>query len=143
MSTEAVGIDIRVRYAETDQMASVYHANYFVWFEVARTEFLRATGASYRDLEDGDLMIPVVEASCRYLQPARYDDMLRVEARCQRVRRAQFRFDYRLLRPADGAVLAEGWTLHAVTDRRGVPRRLPPNVVRQLFPDAAPPEGAE
>jgi acyl-CoA thioester hydrolase len=129
--------DVRVRYYETDKMGVVYHTHYLVWFEIGRTEFLRAQGSSYREMEERDLFMPVLEAYCRYRRPARYDDRVRVETRCQRVQRTQLRFDYLVTREEDAALLAEGYTVHAATDSSGTPRRLPPEIVRHLFPDGS------
>ena len=109
---------IRVRYAETDQMGVVYHANYFVWFEVGRVELLRQLGFSYRDMEQNDgYGIAVIDARCRYKAPARYDDELLLRTRIKYVRETMVQFDYELLRADDGAILAEGDTTHVVVNR--------------------------
>ena len=124
---------VRVRYAETDQMGVVYHANYFVWFEVGRCELLRAAGTSYRELEQQDgIQLPVIEAQCAYRQPGRYDDELEVRVAATLVSPARLAFDYSVVRPADGATLATGRTVHAATNSNGRPCRLPSRV-RQLF----------
>ena len=112
---------VRVRYAETDQMGVVYYANYLVWFELGRVELLRSMGMSYRDLErNHNRILPVVEATCRYRSPARYDDELLIETRPALLRGSVLKFAYRVLRKAaDGAepaVLAEGETVHVVCD---------------------------
>jgi len=111
-------IKIRVRYAETDQMGVVYHANHFVWFEVGRVEFLRQLGFSYKDMElqDGG-HIAVVEARCRYKAPARYDDEVIVRTQLKNVRESLVHFGYELVRATDGLLLAEGETTHVVIDR--------------------------
>src|SRR5579871_3913705 len=89
---------IRVRYAETDQMGVVYHANYFVWFEVGRVDLLRQLGFSYRDMEQNDgYGIAVIDARCRYKAPARYDDELLLRTRIKYVRETMVQFDYELL----------------------------------------------
>ena len=108
---------LRVRYAETDQMGVVYHANYFVWFEVGRVELLRQLGLSYREMEQSGRMIVVADARCRYKAPARYDDELIVRTYLKNVRESMVHFGYELLRANDVAVLAEGETTHIVTDR--------------------------
>jgi len=109
---------IRVRYAETDQMGVVYHANYFVWFEVGRVELLRQLGFSYRDMEQNDgYGIAVIDARCRYKAPARYDDELLLRTRIKYVRETMVQFDYELLRADDGTILAEGDTTHVVVNR--------------------------
>ena len=122
---------LRVRYAETDQMGVAYHANYLVWFEVARTDWLRHTGSTYRELEAAGIQLPVIEAHCEYRQPARYDDDLDIRTRATRLSPVRIRFDYELTR-ADAEVLATGYTVHAALDRAGRPCRLPPDVVTLL-----------
>lgn len=108
---------IRVRYAETDQMGVVYHANHFVWFEVGRVELLRQAGFSYREMEANDgCCIAVVDARCRYKAPARYDDEIIVRTFLRNVRESVVHFGYELVRASDGILLAEGETTHIVTD---------------------------
>jgi acyl-CoA thioester hydrolase len=117
---------LRVRYAETDQMGVVYHANYFVWFEVGRVELLRQLGFSYRDMEQNDqCFIAVVDARCRYKAPARYDDEIVVRTRLKNVRESLVHFVYELLRAGDGVLLAEGETTHIVTDAQMKTRTIP------------------
>ncbi|MFZ0952466.1 MAG: thioesterase family protein [Candidatus Sulfotelmatobacter sp.] len=107
---------LRVRYAETDQMGVVYHSNHFIWFEVGRVELLRQLGFSYRDMESKDgRFIAVAEAKCRYRAPVRYDEEVLVRTQLLNVRKSVIHFGYELLRPADGALLAEGETTHIVT----------------------------
>src|SRR5665213_3421839 len=109
---------IRVRYAETDQMGIAYHANFFVWFEVGRTDLLRNAGFNYKRMEiDDDCHLPVVEASCRFRSPARYDDELVLETSIVGMRGSVLKFGYRLLR-ADLELIAEGETTHVVVDRK-------------------------
>jgi acyl-CoA thioester hydrolase len=117
---------VRVRYADTDQMGMAYHGNYFTWFEVGRTEMLRAQGMSYREVEQAGVRLPVVEASCRYLRSARYDDLLVIETTLAALGRASLRFEYRVLNEADGAPVAHGWTAHCFLDAAGRPIRPPP-----------------
>ncbi len=108
---------LRVRYAETDQMGVVYHANYFVWFEVGRVELLRQLGFSYRDMEQNDgCYIAVVNAHCRYKAPARYDDELIVHTHLKNVRESLVHFGYEVVRVGDGTLLALGETTHIITD---------------------------
>lgn len=123
---------IRVRYAETDQMGVVYYANYLVWFEIARTDWLRATGWSYRAMEDDGINLPVIEAHCEYRIGARYDDELTVQASARLVSPVRIAFDYVVDRCADRARIASGYTVHASVDRRGRPIRLPARV-KDLF----------
>src|SRR5438270_5974369 len=107
-------------------MGVVYHANHFIWFEVGRVEFLRQLGFSYREMEENDgCCIAVVDASCRYKAPARYDDEIIVRTHLKNVRASLVHFGYELLRAADGMLLAEGETTHVVIDqdmnKRGIP----------------------
>jgi acyl-CoA thioester hydrolase len=110
---------LRVRYAETDQMAVVYHSNYLIWFEVGRVDLLRQLGFSYREMELDGLNLPVVEVKCRYRHPARYDDELTLRTRLAQMRTSLLRFHYELLRKADGRLLAEGESVHVVVGRNG------------------------
>ena len=123
---------LRVRYAETDQMGVVYYANYFVWFEIARTNLLRDTGWSYRDMEGEGYVLPVVEAYCTYERSAKYDDELEIRTTGIALSLVRVRFDYEVVRPADDVRLATGHTVHASLDRNGRPCRLPERV-RQLL----------
>jgi acyl-CoA thioester hydrolase len=108
---------MRVRYAETDQMGIVYHANYFIWFEVGRVELMRQLGFSYRDMEHKDgCGIAVIDARCRYKAPARYDDEVMVRTHLKYIRESLVQFGYELLRVNDGTLLAEGDTTHVVVD---------------------------
>jgi acyl-CoA thioester hydrolase len=117
---------IRVRYAETDQMGVVYHANHFIWFEVGRVELLRQFGFSYKDMErDDDCFIAVVDARCRYKAPVHYDDEVIVRTFLKHVREKVIRFGYELRRAETGELLAEGETTHIVADSKMKPRALP------------------
>lgn len=120
----------RVRYAETDQMGIVYYANYLVWFEIGRVELLRSLGLAYSQMEkDHKLILPVVEANCRYRAPARYDDEILIETRPAMLRGSVLKFAYRILRSGkDGAhpqLLAEGETVHVVCDEKLKKQALP------------------
>jgi acyl-CoA thioester hydrolase len=123
----------RVRYAETDQMGVVYYANYLVWFEVARCEWLRAAGWTYAGLEQDGTVLPVIEAHCDYRAPTHYDDEIHVRARGTLLSPVRLRFDYEVLTAGADSPAAVGYTVHAAVDRRGRPRRLPEHV-RSLFP---------
>ena len=127
-----VATELRVIYGDTDQMGVVYYANYLRYFEAGRNEFIRAKGLRYRDFEEAyALRLPVTEASVRYQQPARYDDLLRLETALEEIRRVSARFAYRLLRD-DGQLLATGRTVHACVDLEGKLRRLPEALVTRL-----------
>jgi acyl-CoA thioester hydrolase len=113
--------EVRVRYAETDQMGIVYYANYLVWFEIGRVELLRSLGLAYSQLEtDHQCILPVIEATCRYKSPARYDDQILIETRPSLLRQSVVKFAYRILRKAargeEPTLLAEGETVHVVCD---------------------------
>ena len=127
---------VRVRYSETDQMGVVYHANYFVWFEVGRTDLLRRTGSSYRDLEAEGVSLPVIQAQCEYRLPARYDDELEVRTSGTVLTHVRVEFTYEIVRVADGALLVTGRTMHAALDRDGRPCRMPARV-RALLDDTS------
>ena len=117
-----------MRYAETDQMGVVYHANYFVWFEVGRTDLLRSAGWTYREMEADGVALPVIEAHCDYKQPARYDDDLEIRTAGTLVSPVRVAFSYEVVRPTDSRTVATGRTLHASIDRSGRPCRLPDRV---------------
>jgi acyl-CoA thioester hydrolase len=120
---------LRVRYADTDAMGVVYYANYFAFFEVGRVEYLRASGADYRTIEEGGAVAAVTRADCRYRAPARFDDLLAISTRVAALGRATLRFEYEIRRQADQALLAEGYTEHACLDRQTLrPTRVPTSV---------------
>jgi acyl-CoA thioester hydrolase len=117
---------VRVRYAETDQMGVVYHANYLIWFEVGRVELMRALGFEYKRMEaEDDCQIVVADAHCRYHDSARYDDVLRIRTRIAESRNRIIKFSYEVIREADGKVLANGTTTHIICGRNGRPKMLP------------------
>jgi acyl-CoA thioester hydrolase len=133
---------LRVIYGDTDQMGVVYYANYFRYFEFARSEYFRSRGGSYADMERSGLQLPVAEASCQYKAPARYDDLLVIRVTLAELRRASLVFTYELFR--DGSprtLLCTGRTLHACVGRDGKPTRLPDAVV-QLMKPSEPPAGS-
>lgn len=117
---------VRVRYAETDQMGVVYHANYLVWFEIGRVELMRQRGLNYKEMEsEDDCGIAVVEATARYKAPARYDDELIIETTVIKARGPIIRFGYKILRVTDELLLCEGETVHVVVGRDMKRRKLP------------------
>ncbi|MGH9942951.1 MAG: acyl-CoA thioesterase [Pyrinomonadaceae bacterium] len=117
---------VRVRYAETDQMGVVYHANYLIWFEIGRTEFCRARGFAYREMEQNEgAYLVVAESYCRYKAPAYYDDELLIRTHITELRRRSVRFGYEIIRVADTQIIAEGETGHVITDGRGRVRSMP------------------
>ena len=123
---------VRVRYAETDKMGVVYYANYFVWFEVARTDLLRNRGWSYREMELEGISLPVIEAHCDYHRPARYDDEMEIRASGRLLSPVRMEFTYEVRRVGDGELTASGRTVHAALDGNGRPCRLPSRV-REVF----------
>jgi acyl-CoA thioester hydrolase len=129
---------LRVRYAETDQMGVVYYANFFVWFEIGRVELLRQMGFDYREMEQqDDRFIVVAEATCRYMRPARYDDVLRILTRVSEARSRIIRFAYQIRQDSTGELLATGETMHVICDRAGRPRTLPDKYGRLFGPAPA------
>jgi acyl-CoA thioester hydrolase len=130
---------VRVRYADTDQMGVVYYANYLVWFEIGRTEWLRDAGWNYRDMEEAGISLPVIEAHCEYRQPARYDDEIEIRTTATALTPARLRFDYQAVRTDGDTLVAEGHTVHAALGQNGRPCRLPARV-RELVGFASAPE---
>ena len=125
---------LRVRYAETDQMGVVYHANLLPYFEVGRTELLRSVGPPYRDIEKQGFLLAVVEASFRYTAPIRYDAELRIRTRISELGRASVVFEYEVLDAASGTVHATGSTRHACVSAEGAVRPLPDDLRARLSP---------
>ena len=117
-----------MRYAETDQMGVVYYANYLVWFEVGRTDWLRQTGWTYQEMERDGISLPVIEAHCEYRQPALYDDEITVVTRATLVTPVRIRFNYEVTGAGHDTIAAFGYTVHAAVDPSGTPRRLPSRV---------------
>ena len=123
---------VRVRYAETDQMGVAYYANYFVWFEVGRSQYCNDCGFSYRDMERATgLFLIVAEANCRYKNPARYEDELVIRTRVTESTRRTLRFSYEIER-ADGAAVAIGETLHVLINAEGRPSSFPEKYLSRL-----------
>lgn len=116
-------INIRVRYAETDRMGLLHHANYFVYFEMGRTEALRERGFSYREIEDAGHFLVIVDIGCKFKRPAYYDDLLTLRTIVERVTHVKIVHRYEVLR--DGLLLAEGHSTLACVDREGKPQALP------------------
>ena len=133
MNAETATITYRVPYADTDRMGVVYYANYLVYFERLRNELLRRTGTSYREWEERGIMLPVVEAFCRYRAPAGYDDILTVSGEVSPVKATRIRIDYRVFREEN--LLAEGYTIHACLDKNGRPSRIPEGLLGKKSED--------
>ena len=129
---------LRVRYAETDQMGVVYHANYLIWFEVGRIEFLRQRGFRYRDLErEEGVFLAVAEVHCRYIAAVHYDEEVIVRTRVRENRRRFITFHYQILRAEDEALVAEGETRHIVLGLDKRPRSLPEKYIKCLQVDSS------
>ena len=122
--------EIRVRYEETDAMGVVYYANYLVWFEVARTEFLRSIGFSYRKMEEEGYRLMVVDAACQYKLPCRYDDLVTVQVGLSEMRNTSLSFEYKVL--LNGEVATLGKTSHVFTDASAKPVRIPQGFKREV-----------
>ncbi len=116
-------IQIRVRYSETDAMGFLHHGNYFAYFEMGRTELLRASGGNYRQMEEAGMLMVVVSIECKYRKPARYDDVLTLKTRVARVTPAKIEHEYRIYR--DGELLTEARSVLACLDRKGCVQRIP------------------
>lgn len=125
-------IELRVRYAETDQMGRAYYGAYFTWFEVGRVELLRNLGATYAELEAQGYFLPVVEAHARYVGPARYDEVVVLTTRLGQVGKSRVEFHSVVTGKDSGAVLAEGRVVLACTGADGRPRRLPESVAARI-----------
>lgn len=119
----------RVIYGDTDAMGVAYHANYLRWFEIGRTELLRSWGLPYKQIESAGYLLPVAEAQIKYLQPAKYDDALIIEATIDPSYKGGLKIDYRILGEDQGCVHAIGFTRHACQNREGRVVR-PPALIR-------------
>lgn len=122
---------VRVIYGDTDAMGIVYYANYYRWFEMGRVELLRKYGVVYRDLTSRGIHLPVLNSSCRYHKPARYDDSLIIYARLSELKRARLAFEYRI-ESEDSMLISTGHTEHAFTDTSGKPLRPPVDIIQLL-----------
>jgi len=121
-------VSYRVIYGDTDQMGVSYYANYLKWFEMGRNDFMRKIGTPYISIEKSGLMFPVIEVSCRYHRPARYDDEVVIETSLTDLASVSLTFSYRLLRECDDQLLATGWTKHGCVDREGQITKMLPDM---------------
>lgn len=110
--------DIKVRYAETDQMGVVHHSNYYVYFEAAREDFIQGAGITYKSIEDGGVMMPLVETQCKYYEAAKYADNLTIEASANELTPVKVIIEYKVTRKADNALIAKGKTVQAFVDKK-------------------------
>jgi acyl-CoA thioester hydrolase len=125
---------VRVIYGDTDNMGIAYHANYFRWFEIGRSEMFRSLGLAYRDIEKRGIFLPVSEVGCKFLAPIRYDDLLVIETTLDTRVRGGMKFDYRIFKENDDTLLARGFSKHACMNQaRKVVR--PPAFIMELVAD--------
>lgn len=117
---------VRVRYQETDNMGVVYYANYFIWLEVARTEYLRSAGISYRHLEEKGMYLMVAGASCQYRSPARYDDVVRIQTWIPKMKNSSLDFAHKLY--IGDTLIATAESTHVFTNKNGKPVRIPKEI---------------
>jgi acyl-CoA thioester hydrolase len=127
---------VRVRYAETDQMGVVYHANYLVWMEIGRVEYVRSLGINYKDLEEQGFYLSVVGTNCRYLYPARYDQEIVIATELINANPRVIEFGYQLRLAEQGKLLAKGSSRHVWLSRDWRPRRLPAEYQQILYAGA-------
>ena len=126
--------EIRVRYAETDKMGIVHHSNYLIWFEAGRSDLCRARGFSYKEMEENDdALMVVAESYVRYKSPAYYEDLLYVRTRIAEIRSRSIRFIYEVVRSTDETLIAEGETLHLVTDSSKRVKQIPETYKEKLL----------
>ena len=125
-------VEIRVIYADTDAMGIVYHTNYIKWFEIGRTELLRSIGIVYAEVESEGYNMPLTEAYCHYLLPAKYDQIIILETEMEYLKRASIKFNYTLWDECKEKVLVEGYTVHACTNNLGKIVRFPSFIVKKI-----------
>jgi len=125
---------VRVRYQETDAMGVVYYANYLVWFEIVRTEYLRSLGFPYKEIESRGAYLMVAEAHCEYLAPARYDDVIEIQTWISSVKNCSLAFEYNLF--LEKKLISKGRTNHVFVNRDGKPVKVPADL-RPLLTSAA------
>jgi acyl-CoA thioester hydrolase len=130
---KSIATEYRVTFSDTDAMGVVYYANYFEWFEIGRTEFFRSLGIPYKELDARGFVTPVVEAYCKFIKPARYDEILLIDTRVSVFKRATIRFEYSVIQKKDGLKLAAGYTVHAFLNKEdGKIVRIPEYIVDAL-----------
>jgi len=122
----------RVRYGETDCMGVTYYANYFAWFEAARTEYFRAIGFAYAEFEKQGILLPVADAHCRYLAPCSYDDLITIRTVVSQIRQSSLRFEYHVLKAGCSKPIATGYTVHVFSNREFKPLRIPKDLRSKL-----------
>jgi acyl-CoA thioester hydrolase len=128
MSPKIHATEIKVRYAETDNMGIVYYANYLVWFEVSRTEYLLAQGLDYREVEKDGFFMAVVEVHCSYKAPARYGEVVLIEAWPSDIKYSSLKFNYKVYSKEGHLLLVEGYTTHVLIDKDMRPKKIPERI---------------
>ena len=123
---------VRVNYSQIDRMDFVYYANYLVWFEIGRTDFLREQGLNYKDVEDKGILLPVIRSECNYISPARYDDVLIIKTKINEIKKASMSFEYEVIRQADNKLIANGLTKHVFLDKNGKILRIGEDLFNNL-----------
>ena len=121
---------IKVRYVETDQMGIVHHSNYFVWFEVGRTEFIKELGIKYSDMENMGVLLPLIESGCEYKRGARYEDEIVISTSVTLITPIRMEFKYDIIRENDDKLLAKGFTKHVFVNTN-----LKPINVKKKYPE--------
>lgn len=120
--------EYRVRYGDTDKMGISYYANYFVWFEAARTEYFRALGLPYTECEKQGYFLPVIDTGAKYKSPSTYDDLVVVRTSVSEIKASSMRFEYEVFNKATGIKLVTGYSVHVFVNREMQPVRVPENV---------------
>ena len=132
-TTHWVDCQIRIRYAETDQMGVVYYSNYLIWFEIGRSEYCRKQGFSYAEMEaQTESFLAVAEVSCRYHAPAHYDEIVNIRTSIASLKKRALRFQYQILNKQSGTLIATGSTTHVILNKNGSPKTLPEKYVLLL-----------
>ncbi|NMB99889.1 MAG: acyl-CoA thioesterase [Thermoanaerobaculaceae bacterium] len=121
--------ELRVRYVETDQMGIVHHSVYFHWMEVGRTDYLRKKGFPYSKMEESGIRMPLIEASAKYVSPAKYDDEILVITKLEEFSPIKFSFSYKIVRKSNSKLIAEGITKHIAADCQNKPKRVPKEIL--------------
>lgn len=128
--------EYRIRYADTDKLGISYYANYFVWFEAARTEYFRALGFPYTECEKKGFFLPVVDAGAKYHAPSTYDDLIVVRTSVSQIRNSSMRFEYQVFHQGSQKLLSEGFSVHVLVDRSMKPVRIPAEIKDLVHPFA-------
>ena len=126
--------EYRVRYSDTDKLGVSYYANYFVWFEAARTEYFRALGLPYAECEKKGYFLPVVETNARYYVPTTYDDLLVIRTSVSKIGRSSIRFEYQVKKKETGKLVTTGSSIHVFVDEKFRPTHILDEIRRIVIP---------